>query len=74
MCGSSGSKAAHGPLAAISWGVYCALIGYVGGHAFEDQPLKGLALGFVLSLLVAGTIEVIRHRRRRRVAGPRREG
>lgn len=58
-------------LAAISWGAYCALIGYVGGHAFEDQPLKGLALGFALSLLVAGTIEVIRHRRRRRVAGPR---
>ncbi|WP_320669338.1 DedA family protein [Patulibacter defluvii] len=60
-------------VAALSWGVYSAMIGYLGGHAFEDQPLKGLALGFGLSLLLAGAIELARHRaarRRRTTATP----
>jgi membrane-associated protein len=55
-------------LAAISWAIYGALIGYIGGHAFEDQPLLGLALGLGLAVAIAGLIEVVRHvlaRRRR---------
>lgn len=57
-------------IAAISWGVYSALIGYIGGAAFEDDPIKGLALGLGLALGVAAAAEVVRHvlrRRRRRV-------
>lgn len=57
-------------VAALSWGVYSALIGYIGGAAFEEQPLKGLALGLGLALVIAGAVEVGRHvvrRRRRRV-------
>ena len=37
-------------LAAVSWGVYCALVGYIGGKAFEDNPLKGVVLGIGLAL------------------------
>jgi len=29
-------------LAAVSWGLYCTLVGYIGGKAFEDNPLKGV--------------------------------
>lgn len=53
-------------IAALSWGVYSALIGYVGGAAFEDDPLKGVALGLVLAVGVAGLTEVVRHQRRKR--------
>jgi membrane-associated protein len=48
-------------MAAGSWGLYCALIGFVGGEAFEDDPFKGLVLGLGLSLSVTALIEVVRH-------------
>ena len=48
----------------ISWGVYTALVGYVGGSAFEDDPLLGLALGLGLALTLAGLVEAVRHRLR----------
>jgi membrane-associated protein len=58
-------------LAAVSWALYCALIGYLGGKAFEGNPLKGVALGIGLALAVTVVVEVVRHRlRRRRVAEP----
>lgn len=53
-------------LAAVSWGVYCALVGYLGGKAFEDNPLKGVALGIGLALTVTLVVEVVRHQRRKR--------
>lgn len=52
-------------IAALSWGAYCALVGYLGGAAFEDQPFKGLALGLGLALTVTFAVELIRHLRRR---------
>ncbi len=52
-------------LAAISWAIYSAMIGYIGGHAFEDDPLKGLLLGLGLALAIAAGIEVVRHVRKR---------
>jgi membrane-associated protein len=51
--------------AALSWGAYSALVGYLGGEAFEEEPLKGLALGLGLALTVTLLVEVIRHLRRR---------
>lgn len=59
-------------LAAISWGVYCALVGYLGGKAFEDNPLKGVALGIGLALTVTLVVEVVQHQRRKR-SGPAAE-
>jgi len=54
--------------AALSWGAYSALVGYVGGAAFEDAPLKGLALGLGIALTVALMVELVRHMRGRRLA------
>jgi membrane-associated protein len=54
-------------LAALSWGIYCATVGYVGGSTFEGNPLLGVALGLALALSVAGAVEWVRHVRRTRV-------
>lgn len=60
--------AAFGALAAAMWGTYSALVGYVGGAAFEDDPLRGLLLGFGLALTVTAAVELARHVVRRRRA------
>ena len=52
-------------IAALSWGTYSALVGYIGGAAFEEEPLKGLGVGLGLALTVALLVEVVRHVRRR---------
>ncbi|MBQ0994589.1 DedA family protein [Micromonospora sp. PSH03] len=53
-------------LAASSWGLYSALVGYVGGLAFEQDPLRGLLLGLGLALTVTVVVEVVRWLRNRR--------
>jgi len=58
-------------VAAFSWALYSASIGYLGGQAFEEDPIKGLALGLGLALLLAAVIELVRHLRGRRSARPR---
>jgi membrane protein DedA with SNARE-associated domain len=57
-------------LAAASWGLYCTLVGFIGGKAFEDNPLKGVALGIGLALMVTLIVEVVRHQRRKRRPQP----
>ena len=56
-------------LAAVSWGIYCSLVGYIGGKAFEDNPLKGVVLGIGLALAVTLVVEVVRHRLKKRREG-----
>jgi membrane-associated protein len=34
--------------AVACWGWYAALVGYVGGQAFEEDPAPGLAVGVVV--------------------------
>lgn len=55
-------------IAAGTWAVYSAGLGYLGGAAFEQQPLKGVAMGlglaFSLTLLHEG-VRFVRHRHRR---------
>lgn len=58
--------AAFDGIAAVSWGIYCALLGFVGGMAFENDPVKGLLLGFGLALAVTAVVELVRHSRKRR--------
>jgi membrane protein DedA with SNARE-associated domain len=57
-------------IAALSWGAYSALVGYIGGEAFEQEPWKGLALGLGIALSVTFAVELIRHLRRPRAAAP----
>ncbi|NYD52877.1 membrane protein DedA with SNARE-associated domain [Actinomadura luteofluorescens] len=61
-------------VAAVSWALYGALLGYVGGVAFEDDPLKGVAVGLGLALGVTGAVEAVRFARRRRRGARDREG
>lgn len=59
-------------LAAAMWGVYCALVGYVGGKAFETDPIKGVLLGIGIALVITAAVEVARQVLRRHSA-PRPE-
>jgi membrane-associated protein len=53
-------------VAAIIWGSYAALLGYIGGKQFEEEPWKGLLLAFVVAVGIAGLVELVRHLRERR--------
>lgn len=45
------------------WATYAAMLGYIGGKQFEEQPWKGIVLGLAIAFSVAFLIEWIRHRR-----------
>ncbi|RAY14182.1 DedA family protein [Actinomadura craniellae] len=62
----AGRFAFFAAVAAVSWGGYSALVGYVGGAAFKEDPLRGLLLGLGLAVSVAGLAEAVRWVRRRR--------
>jgi membrane-associated protein len=56
-------------IAAVSWATYSALIGYIGGAAFHDNPLRGVVLGLGIALGITVLHEGIRillERRKRR--------
>jgi membrane protein DedA with SNARE-associated domain len=55
-------------IAATIWAVYAALLGYLGGHAFEAQPWKGLLLAFAIAFAVTGMVELVRWYLKRRSA------
>ncbi|MDH2430136.1 DedA family protein [Sphaerisporangium sp. TRM90804] len=57
-------------LAAGTWALYSALVGYLGGLAFEHDPIKGLLLGLGIAVTIAIVTEVVRHVRHRRSAKP----
>lgn len=57
-------------IAAVSWAVYGALVGLIGGAAFENDPIKGVVLGIGLAIGVTAIVEVVRYALRRRSAGP----
>ncbi|WP_375483658.1 DedA family protein [uncultured Jatrophihabitans sp.] len=53
-------------IGATVWSVYNALIGRIGGAAFENQTWKALLLAFALALVGAGVIEGVRRLLERR--------
>ncbi|PGH44071.1 DedA protein [Micromonospora sp. WMMA1996] len=55
-------------LAAATWGTYSASVGYLGGLAFERDPIRGLLFGLGLALTVTLVVEVVRWARGRRAA------
>jgi membrane-associated protein len=57
--------AAFAAMAALGWASYAALMGYLGGRAFEDNPLWGLLVGFGLAALTFLVVEVVRRSRAR---------
>ena len=50
-------------IAGIIWGTYTVLLGYLGGKTFEEDPWKGLLLGFGIALAVTAAVEAVRHLR-----------
>jgi len=56
-------------VAALAWATYTAGLGFVGGAAFVESPLLGLAVGIGLSFALGGAAELVR-RRNRRTPGP----
>ncbi|MFD9410734.1 DedA family protein [Streptomyces sp. NPDC059989] len=58
-------------LAAGSWAIYSACIGYLGGAAFEHDPLRGLMTGLGLAFTITIAVEVVRWLRHRRAARSR---
>ncbi|MFG1698862.1 DedA family protein [Nonomuraea sp. NPDC049309] len=61
-------------IAAGSWGLYSGLIGYFGGMAFENDPIKGLLLGLGIAVSITVVVEAVRWVRKRRAtqASPER--
>jgi membrane-associated protein len=57
--------AAFDAAAALGWALYAALLGYVGGRAFEHAAWKGLLLALGIAFAVTGGIELVRWLRRR---------
>ncbi|MFC4949786.1 DedA family protein [Pseudonocardia sp. GCM10023141] len=57
-------------LAATSWAAYSALIGVLGGAAFEGNPLIGMLVGLGIALSITGIVELVRHRLRKRRPAP----
>jgi membrane-associated protein len=47
-------------VAALTWSTYATLLGYAGGKAYENEPLKALLLGFGIALVGAALIEATR--------------
>jgi membrane-associated protein len=54
--------------AGFLWAAYAALLGYVGGRTFEEQPLYGFLIAFAVALAITGAVEVHRWIRKRRGA------
>jgi membrane-associated protein len=50
----------YAAIAAVSWATYSALIGYIGGAAFEHNPVLGLVMGVGLALAITALHEVVR--------------
>ena len=62
------SFAQYDAVASLSWASYSAGIGFLGGTAFESNPLRGVALGLGLALLITVVHEGVRILRQRRAA------
>jgi membrane protein DedA with SNARE-associated domain len=51
--------------AGFLWACYAALIGYIGGEAFEESPLKAILVALGIAFGIAAAIEGVRWWRRR---------
>ncbi|GAA3392315.1 DedA family protein [Cryptosporangium minutisporangium] len=57
-------------IAALAWAAYTAGLGFLGGAAFVESPVLGLALGLGLSFVIGGIAELVRRRSARREVRP----
>jgi membrane protein DedA with SNARE-associated domain len=52
-------------VAAILWAVYGALLGYIGGRTFRDQPILALVVAFGIAAAVGVGAEIVRRLRKK---------
>lgn len=52
-------------VAALIWATYAALLGYIGGKAFEDNHTLAFIVAFAAALVMTVLIELVRHFRNR---------
>jgi membrane protein DedA with SNARE-associated domain len=52
-------------VAVVIWATYAALLGYIGGQAFEDNHTMAFVVAFGAALGMTAIIEVVRHARSR---------
>jgi membrane-associated protein len=52
-------------VAAVLWALYGALLGYLGGMVFRDQPIYALLVAFAVAAMVYASAELIRWLRKR---------
>ena len=55
-------------LACVVWALHGAAIGYIGGRAFQGNPIAGLATGLGMAIVIAGALEWRRHRQEKKAA------
>jgi membrane-associated protein len=51
-------------IAAILWSSYCALLGYLGGRTFRDQPIYALLLALGIAAAITVGVEALRRVRK----------
>lgn len=52
------SYSAYDALGTSVWALHACLLGYIGGVAFQHEPLKATALGLVMALVASALIEL----------------
>jgi membrane protein DedA with SNARE-associated domain len=52
-------------IAAIIWGLYATLLGFIGGKSFQDNHTKAFLTAFSIAIVATVLVEVVRHFRTR---------
>ena len=60
----TGKFLAFAAIAAVAWGTYAVMLGYLGGKAFEERPLLALGVALGIAFLVTAAVEAVRRVRR----------
>lgn len=55
-------------LACMAWALHGVVIGYIGGRAFQGNPVAGLVTGLGMAIVIAGLLEWRRHHKEKRAA------
>ncbi len=55
-------------VAAMIWATYAALLGFLGGKAFEEDHTKAFLLAFAAAISMTVVIEIVRHTRSKRAS------
>lgn len=53
-------------IAAVIWGLYATLLGFIGGKSFEDNHTKAFLTAFSIAIVATVLVEIVRHFRTRK--------